>query len=79
MTGHMQTLQRSLTSSVEAYNKAVGSLESRVLVTARRFPSLGVVGGEVGRDRRALAIEAAPRHLQAVEMFGEDDGARRER
>ena len=28
MTGHMQSLQRSLTSSVEAYNKAVGSFES---------------------------------------------------
>ncbi len=29
MTGHMQTLQRSLTSSVDAYNRAVGSFESR--------------------------------------------------
>ena len=39
MTGHMQSLQRSLTSSVDAYNKAVGSLESRVLVSARKFPA----------------------------------------
>ncbi len=54
MTGHMQSLQRSLTTSVEAYNRAVGSLESRVLVTARRFPSLGVVVGESVGDRRAL-------------------------
>ena len=46
MTTHMQTLQRSLTSSVSAYNRAVGSLESRVLVSARRFPELGVVGSE---------------------------------
>ena len=67
MTGHMQTLQRSLTSSVEAYNKAVGSLESRVLVSARKFPGLGVVGGEAAEIAELSPIEAAPRHLQAVE------------
>ena len=67
MTGHMQTLQRSLTSSVEAYNKAVGSLESRVLVSARKFPSLGVMSGEAAEIAELAPIEAAPRHLQAVE------------
>jgi len=67
MTGHMQTLQRSLTSSVEAYNKAVGSFESRVLVSARRFPSLGVMSGEAAEIGELAPIEAAPRHLQAVE------------
>ncbi len=73
MTGHMQTLQRSLTSSVEAYNKAVGSLESRVLVSARRFPSLGVMSGEAAEIGELAPIEAAPRHLQAVED-DEDEG-----
>ena len=68
MTGHMQSLQRSLTSSVEAYNKAVGSLETRVLVSARRFPGLGVVGGESAEIAALPPIEATPRHLQAVEM-----------
>ena len=74
MTGHMQSLQRSLTTSVEAYNRAVGSLESRVLVTARRFPSLGVVVGESSGIVELSSIEAAPRRLQAVETEDDDDG-----
>ena len=74
MTGHMQTLQRSLTSSVEAYNKAVGSFESRVLVSARKFPGLGVVGGEGPTIAELSPIDTAPRHLQAVEM-DDDEGA----
>ncbi len=73
MTGHMQSLQRSLTSSVEAYNKAVGSLESRVLVSARKFPGLGVVGSESAEIAELSPIEAAPRHLQAVEMLSDED------
>ncbi len=71
MTGHMAALQRSLTSSVEAYNKAVGSLESRVLVSARKFPALGVIRAESAEIGELTPIEAAPRHLQAVEL--EDD------
>jgi DNA recombination protein RmuC len=73
MTGHMQALQRSLTSSVDAYNKAIGSFESRVLVTARKFPGLGVVGTESPQITELSPIEAAPRHLQAVELFDEVD------
>jgi DNA recombination protein RmuC len=74
LTGHMQTLQRSLTASVEAYNKAVGSLESRVLVSARRFPDLGVVSGEAVGLAELAPVEAAPRHLQAVEAEDDEDG-----
>jgi DNA recombination protein RmuC len=71
MTGHIQSLQRSLTSSVEAYNKVVGSLESRVLVSARKFPSLGVIGAESAEIAELSPIDTAPRHLEAVEL--EDD------
>ena len=52
MTGHMEAFQRSLSSRVEAYNKAVGSLESRGLVSARRFP---VSGSWVARPRRSAS------------------------
>ena len=72
-TGHMQSLQKSLASSVEAYNKAVGSLESRVLVTARKLPGLGVLDGASAQIQELAPIESSPRHLQAVELIDDED------
>jgi DNA recombination protein RmuC len=39
---HLAKLGKALGSGVEAYNKAVGSLEQQVLPAARRFPDLGL-------------------------------------
>jgi len=40
-------LGKSLSGSVESFNKAVGSLEQQVMPAARRFPELGL---RVSRD-----------------------------
>ncbi len=56
---------RTLTSAVTAYNQAVGSLETKVLVSARRLNTLGVV--DAGLDPPCL-VEAATRALSAPEL-----------
>lgn len=46
--GHVDKLGRALTTSVRAYNSAVSSLESRVMVSARRFNDLRVTDAQLG-------------------------------
>ncbi len=44
--GHLTVMGKNLGQSVDAYNKAVGSLELRVLPAARRFKEMGAAGGD---------------------------------
>jgi len=67
MTGHWCRLGKSLERAVEAYNSASGSLESRVLVTARKFEELETSAFGVALDP-AEPVDTRPRSLQAPEM-----------
>jgi len=66
LVGHFMKLGRQLESSVKAYNETVGSLEGRVLVTARRFSEHGAAAGDKELPEPPQ-IETAPRALQPVE------------
>jgi len=65
---HVGRLGSSLGSAVTAYNKAVGSLEARVLVSARKLAELGVSGDELEAPAQ---VETTPRQMQAPELVGE--------
>jgi DNA recombination protein RmuC len=65
MNSHFSKMGRSLSSAVEAYNKGVGSLETRVLVTARKFKEMGIVPGQIEIDQ-VECIEKIPRELEDV-------------
>jgi DNA recombination protein RmuC len=65
---HFAKMHRSLTATVEAYNDTVGSLEARVLVTARRFPDLAVVGHDAKEVPELYPVSSTPRLPQAPEL-----------
>ena len=68
MSSHFGRLGKSLNNSVEAFNKVAGNIESRVLVTARRFRDLGAA--PLGMEIEELPqVEQIARELQAPELL----------
>ena len=65
--GHMDRVRSGIEKSVDAYNAAASSLESRVLVSARRFKELSAGQGDDIPD--AGPIDKSPRALQAPELL----------
>ena len=68
LAGHFSDVRKGLERAVESYNRAVGTMESRVLVTARRFKELGA---STGKDIDTMeTVDKAPRLLEGWK----DDG-----
>lgn len=63
LSDHVDKVGRSLDSAVKAYNGAVGSLEGRVLVSARKFADLAVTNDELPAPRQ---VETTTRALSAT-------------
>jgi len=67
LTQHFRILGQSLGKSVKAYNDAVGSLEGRVLTSARKFKELGAT--PQNEILELEPIEHATREIQAPELL----------
>lgn len=66
MGDHFVKLGSRLSGAVEAHNSVVASLETRVMVSARKFRDLGVSSS---KELDALApVELVPRRLQAADL-----------
>src|SRR5258706_12799874 len=63
-TSYFADIGRGLDRALDSYNKGVGSLEARVLVTARKFKERGALAGEeievlepIDKSTRALSLD----------------------
>jgi len=72
LAGHITSVGANLDRAVDAYNKAIGSMENRVLVSARKF---GELGASVAEDIPELEpIETTARALSFD--WDDDDGVK---
>ncbi|MDF1525071.1 MAG: DNA recombination protein RmuC [bacterium] len=71
MAEHFKNVGRGLDKAVDSYNRAVGSLETRVLVSARRFSEYGADTSKEIPD--VDPVEKDTRVLQSAELSGEKE------
>ncbi len=72
-TNHFDDIGRNLDRALEAYNRGVRSLESRVLVTARRFKERGAIAGEEIELLEPIDKAARPLTQDDGGLFPEED------
>ena len=65
---HVDSLGKALTNAVSTYNRTVGTLESRVLVSARKLNQLGLVDAELAQPK---PVEDTVRALSAAELISQ--------
>ena len=69
---HTDDLRRAIERTVDSYNRFAGSLETRMLVTARKFP--GIDSARLEDVAAPEAIDSTPRRLSSPELLaGLDD------
>jgi DNA recombination protein RmuC len=71
--GNFNDVCKGLTGAIASYNKAVGSLEGRVMVSVRRFADLGVENAT--KVPEPIPIETTPRTLALLCAEAEDPTA----
>jgi len=82
-TEYFSDIGKNLDRALESYNKGVGSLEARVLVTARKFKERGAIAGEeievlepIDKSTRALSLDEGglfPELVGAETKLDDDD------
>ncbi|MGH3471686.1 MAG: DNA recombination protein RmuC [Nocardioidaceae bacterium] len=69
MGGHIDRLGRALTSAVGGYNKMVGSIETRVLVSARKLRDLEVTDATI---ETPTSVTEVPKPMTAPELVADE-------
>lgn len=70
LAGHASDMRRAIERTVDAYNGLIGSLESRVLVTARRFP--GIDASKLASTEAPKPVDSPVRRMSAPELLERD-------
>jgi DNA recombination protein RmuC len=68
-TGYFADIGKGLDRALDSYNKGVGSLEARVLVTARKFKERGAIAGEEIETLEPIDKLARPLSLDEGGLF----------
>jgi DNA recombination protein RmuC len=66
MVDHFARVGKGLDTAVQAYNQTVGSLERRVLVSARRFPEHGIATGK--QIAELAPVDKSTQQPQTIEL-----------